>query len=41
MTNAFNLLDNMDGLCGGIALIVGVSLLGGLVAGTGLTPESQ
>ena len=23
MTNAFNLLDNMDGLCSGIALIVG------------------
>jgi UDP-GlcNAc:undecaprenyl-phosphate GlcNAc-1-phosphate transferase len=41
VTNAFNLLDNMDGLCAGIALIVGVSLLGGLVAGAGLTPESQ
>jgi len=27
MTNAFNLLDNMDGLCGGIAVIVGASLL--------------
>src|SRR5256885_2551935 len=27
MTNAFNLLDNMDGLCGGIGLIVGGSLL--------------
>jgi len=27
MTNAFNLLDNMDGLCAGIALIVGGALL--------------
>ena len=27
ITNAFNLLDNMDGLCAGVALIAGVSLL--------------
>ena len=27
MTNAFNLLDNMDGLCAGMALIVGAALL--------------
>ncbi len=27
MTNALNLLDNMDGLCAGIALIVGTALL--------------
>ena len=27
ITNAFNLLDNMDGLCSGIAMIAGVSLL--------------
>jgi UDP-GlcNAc:undecaprenyl-phosphate GlcNAc-1-phosphate transferase len=27
VTNAFNLLDNMDGLCGGVALITGISLL--------------
>ena len=27
LTNAFNLLDNMDGLCAGIALIVGAALL--------------
>ncbi len=27
ITNAFNLLDNMDGLCGGIALITGFTLL--------------
>jgi UDP-GlcNAc:undecaprenyl-phosphate GlcNAc-1-phosphate transferase len=27
LTNAFNLIDNMDGLCGGIALIAGAALL--------------
>ena len=27
ITNAFNLLDNMDGLCTGVALIAGLSLL--------------
>jgi UDP-GlcNAc:undecaprenyl-phosphate GlcNAc-1-phosphate transferase len=27
VTSAFNLLDNMDGLCGGIALIAGTSFL--------------
>ena len=27
VTNAFNLLDNMDGLCGGVALIAGLALL--------------
>src|SRR5207249_10342025 len=27
LTNAFNLIDNMDGLCGGVALIVGTALL--------------
>jgi len=27
VTNAFNLLDNMDGLCAGIGLIVGIALL--------------
>ena len=35
MTNAFNLLDNMDGLCGGIAVIVGASLLVSLLPGAG------
>src|SRR5436309_15954748 len=35
MTNAFNLLDNMDGLCGGIAMIVGGSLLISLLPGAG------
>jgi len=33
LTNAFNLLDNMDGLCGGTALIVSVTLLFGLMTG--------
>jgi UDP-GlcNAc:undecaprenyl-phosphate GlcNAc-1-phosphate transferase len=31
ITNAFNLLDNMDGLCAGIATIAGVFVLGALV----------
>jgi UDP-GlcNAc:undecaprenyl-phosphate GlcNAc-1-phosphate transferase len=35
VTNAFNLLDNMDGLCAGTALIAGV----GLLAGIGERPE--
>ena len=30
ITNAFNLLDNMDGLCAGVVLISGASLLVGL-----------
>jgi UDP-GlcNAc:undecaprenyl-phosphate/decaprenyl-phosphate GlcNAc-1-phosphate transferase len=30
VTNAFNLLDNMDGLCGGVMLIAGAFLLVGL-----------
>src|SRR5437763_16631278 len=38
MTNAFNLLDNMDGLCGGIAVIVGAALLTALLPGAG--PET-
>jgi UDP-GlcNAc:undecaprenyl-phosphate GlcNAc-1-phosphate transferase len=33
LTNAFNLLDNMDGLCGGVALIVAVMLLAGFWTG--------
>jgi len=33
ITNAFNLLDNMDGLCAGIALIVGTALLVELLPG--------
>ena len=39
ITNAFNLLDNMDGLCAGTTLVAGTFLLVGLTAGgvTGLT----
>jgi UDP-GlcNAc:undecaprenyl-phosphate GlcNAc-1-phosphate transferase len=33
LTNAFNLLDNMDGLCGGIAFVVSAMLLAGLLTG--------
>jgi UDP-GlcNAc:undecaprenyl-phosphate GlcNAc-1-phosphate transferase len=33
LTNAFNLLDNMDGLCAGIALIVAAMLLTGFWTG--------
>jgi UDP-GlcNAc:undecaprenyl-phosphate GlcNAc-1-phosphate transferase len=33
LTNAFNLIDNMDGLCAGIALIVGAALLVDLLPG--------
>ncbi len=41
LTNAFNLLDNMDGLCAGISLIAGTTLLATLVLGVGATPEGQ
>ena len=41
LTNAFNLLDNMDGLCAGISLIAGTTLLATLVLGVGATPEAQ
>jgi len=33
LTNAFNLLDNMDGLCAGIAIIVGAALMIDLLPG--------
>lgn len=33
LTNAFNLIDNMDGLCAGIAMIVGTALLVDLLPG--------
>jgi UDP-GlcNAc:undecaprenyl-phosphate/decaprenyl-phosphate GlcNAc-1-phosphate transferase len=36
ITNAFNLLDNMDGLCSGIAFIAGACMLAG---STGIGPE--
>jgi UDP-GlcNAc:undecaprenyl-phosphate GlcNAc-1-phosphate transferase len=38
VTNAFNLLDNMDGLCAGTALIAGTILLIDIVTGGGVTP---
>jgi UDP-GlcNAc:undecaprenyl-phosphate GlcNAc-1-phosphate transferase len=41
VTNAFNLLDNMDGLCAGIALIAGAALFGGLAGRTDVAPELQ
>ena len=41
MTNAFNLLDNMDGLLGGISVIVGASLLIGLLPGAGTQSFAQ
>ncbi len=38
VTNAFNLLDNMDGLCAGVALIAAVTMVAGLPeAGVHLT----
>jgi UDP-GlcNAc:undecaprenyl-phosphate GlcNAc-1-phosphate transferase len=40
LTNAFNLIDNMDGLCGGIALIVGAALLVGLFGSAAAPPEA-
>ena len=33
LTNAFNLLDNMDGLCAGIAVVVSGMLLAGIMTG--------
>jgi len=43
MSNAFNLLDNMDGLCAGTAIIVGAALLleGNPVGAMLGAPESQ
>jgi UDP-GlcNAc:undecaprenyl-phosphate GlcNAc-1-phosphate transferase len=40
ITNAFNLLDNMDGLCAGVAVITGTALLAGLPLLHPLTPEA-
>jgi UDP-GlcNAc:undecaprenyl-phosphate/decaprenyl-phosphate GlcNAc-1-phosphate transferase len=31
LTNAFNLIDNMDGLCAGVAILTGASLLAGMM----------
>jgi UDP-GlcNAc:undecaprenyl-phosphate GlcNAc-1-phosphate transferase len=39
LTNAFNLLDNMDGLCAGICLIAGAALLSVLILDGG-APEA-
>jgi UDP-GlcNAc:undecaprenyl-phosphate GlcNAc-1-phosphate transferase len=35
LTNAFNLLDNMDGLCAGVALVAGAAVLASLVLNDG------
>jgi len=40
ITNAFNLLDNMDGLCAGITLIAGAFLLAGMYNGVGVVPAA-
>jgi UDP-GlcNAc:undecaprenyl-phosphate GlcNAc-1-phosphate transferase len=40
ITNGLNLLDNMDGLCGGITLIAGAFLLAGMYNGTGVIPAA-
>jgi UDP-GlcNAc:undecaprenyl-phosphate GlcNAc-1-phosphate transferase len=41
LTNAFNLLDNMDGLCAGIALIAGTALLASFVLTAGVSSEAS
>jgi UDP-GlcNAc:undecaprenyl-phosphate GlcNAc-1-phosphate transferase len=41
ITNAFNLLDNMDGLCAGITLIAGTALLVGLVGRSDVAAETR
>ncbi len=41
VTNAFNLLDNMDGLCAGIAIISGAALLVGLSGRPDVWPEMR
>ena len=40
ITNGFNLLDNMDGLCAGITLIAGTFLFAGLWANSGASPNT-
>ena len=40
MPNAFNLLDNMDGLCAGTALVAGTALLASTLIAGGPTPEA-
>jgi UDP-GlcNAc:undecaprenyl-phosphate GlcNAc-1-phosphate transferase len=41
ITNGFNLLDNMDGLCAGTTLIAGAFLLLGLFTQAGATPPAM
>ena len=41
VTNAFNLLDNMDGLCAGVAIIAGAALLVGLAGRPEVGPETR
>jgi UDP-GlcNAc:undecaprenyl-phosphate GlcNAc-1-phosphate transferase len=41
VTNAFNLLDNMDGLCAGVAIVAGVALLSGLASRSGAEAEMR
>ena len=41
LTNAFNLLDNMDGLCAGVSLIAGTTLLTTMVLRTGVSAEAH
>jgi UDP-GlcNAc:undecaprenyl-phosphate GlcNAc-1-phosphate transferase len=41
LTNAFNLLDNMDGLCAGIALIAGMALMTTFVLAGGGDAETM
>jgi UDP-GlcNAc:undecaprenyl-phosphate GlcNAc-1-phosphate transferase len=40
ITNAFNLLDNMDGLCAGTTLVAGLFLLLGMFHQVGATPSA-
>jgi UDP-GlcNAc:undecaprenyl-phosphate GlcNAc-1-phosphate transferase len=40
ITNGFNLLDNMDGLCAGTALIAGLFLVLGMFTQAGVTPSA-
>ena len=40
VTNAFNLLDNMDGLCAGIAAVAAGALLAGIYPIAGITPTT-
>lgn len=41
LTNAHNLLDNMDGLCAGVALIAGTALLVAMALDGGIAPEAR